>query len=1679
MRGENTNCQVELLDGNGAPSEHGAHPLLGAGDVTQLTDAAPPVVVSCGSGQKVGALLPVDNRLMTFSFVCSGTVSGTMAAQAIYPADGGDVLIAAVPVQPKSVTTMLSLFPSVGTLEPLFQMTSDAAAARNYSLTVPPGTAGMAFSFSLEDEMSSAQLDDDGGTNGTGSGTGQLRAGSLDVYLSYGPNRATILVTAEDGVTTDRIHVTIYRRLVVTCSPMVVGCVHSDAGNDCEPLSCTVLNGSVLQTPGLAEPFGASHIVALGVAGVGRGGGPPASRAIQPVTGVRQSAAPSTQVGRDVVFDVDAISLGMVEVGVTYDLARGPTARVDVEVVCEAGHARPADYLRQPELPCEPCPAGYKNEVRGGLTCTPCAGATYDGDGAVVAGGWGSYQPSTGQVSCLACPENSVANRAQGSDTCVARPGYWGARLGDDADATTAGAGSDADADAVTTAAAAAAASTANTSAALAGLEFLRCAPEDICLGNNTCDVGYYDMLCARCVERYYRDGGNRCQECPEDGMRRILIMVGVLVGVVVVVSRVGVTAIVYIKKDVKGVMPALMFVQVVSLLSTFSFEWPPEVHGFLSFFSVFKFNLSVAQPECVSDLMKSPLAKYALLQLLPFVMLGLILVVGAYHALHARFVKACGGRWRAAMPRGVHWADVVSLRAVFCGLDCSWGDGGGKGGGGQPCTGLGALCESRPEVAAELFELWDILNTQLHTDKYEEALPEGYKVTLYTKMAQTLGAGVLPAEELSALLQRINPLRRRCRHHVSRATERMAQRFQRALYNSATHEVRLHKTLVKQAHNSRLHREETEMRAKLSLDSHAAMEDLTTKLEQQKKRNSVAAATATAEPSPLSGGGDGGTKRASSRKLTRMGTQALKKDTAYHLQQASRAVESQRSEVTRARDAAKEHFDDMLRITTRGAAPGSGSATREGAAAAVNAAPRRQSVEAAVADDDFHRGLPMVFSQSELLQQIGQLTLYYAETATAAQKAALGEAGGARARKPWFFATWGASCYHWGTASRSHAELVSFSCSMVSLFVMVLLIMYIPLAESTLQPFSCRKGEDRVWRMTSPSASDVVCSWDDPTWRAMVRISYAGISTWIVGMPAFLAATLWVGYRLAHGHDTLCFRASEYGGMNDIKFEQTMGPLYVGYHMHACLWEIWLMLWKLGFVMAAGFLQVYPDLQLCVTIMLITSALGMHLSFMPFVSRLEHRLELAGRVLHALIVMAGAVFMSDSLAADADATAQDKKTREAFLISFVIVIVMFGVVLNAGSLFWNIALVFGNLSGDFCERHLPALPRFASRCARCLTTDIVRPFARAREKPSAERLALLPRAMRQIHRVFGAEYAEAIKPWVQKGEKAHIQRCLTALNALEAYHDNASYSVSPAVDGARLAIFLAGAPRQQREALVLTFVEQHNWLMRAQKLRAVETYSRKLRAEVGGADHPAARFKGKVAEFKDVVNRLNFSMAVNRAVSKSSSAAAERQPKLGTAGGAFANLVAARRASLTNNGRCDEASRGVPTRTAVEGGVPPAVAEGDEEGGERDDAAPEQHRPPPKSGGRPDGIVPRQFTRSALHAAKNARDGRDTTASIEEEPARAPGAAAPADAVDLASSMARLAEVQSRQVELREEMAHGPPASANGKEQEPGLRFEIDDDAANDAALLQALGDRSGSPAVALTTEEIELLSA
>ena len=64
--------------------------------------------------------------------------------------------------------------------------------------------------------------------------------------------------------------------------------------------------------------------------------------------------------------------------------------------------------------------------------------------------------------------------------------------------------------------------------------------------------------------------------------------------------------------------------------------------------------------------------------------------------------------------------------------------------------------------------------------------------------------------------------------------------------------------------------------------------------------------------------------------------------------------------------------------------------------------------------------------------------------------------------------------------------------------------------------------------------------------------------------------------------------------------FEQMLGPLYSGFHRHACLWEIWLMTRKLLLVCAFTFLFTFPDLQLAVTIIVLTTSMGLHLAYTP-----------------------------------------------------------------------------------------------------------------------------------------------------------------------------------------------------------------------------------------------------------------------------------------------------------------------------------------------------------------------------------------------------------------------------------------------------------------------------------------------
>ena len=83
-------------------------------------------------------------------------------------------------------------------------------------------------------------------------------------------------------------------------------------------------------------------------------------------------------------------------------------------------------------------------------------------------------------------------------------------------------------------------------------------------------------------------------------------MLIGFGAGVLVVgyiVGKVGLHALAYAKKDLKGGVSFVTFIQIVSLLGQFKFEWPEGLKAFFGWFSVFKLNVAVARPECTTSL--------------------------------------------------------------------------------------------------------------------------------------------------------------------------------------------------------------------------------------------------------------------------------------------------------------------------------------------------------------------------------------------------------------------------------------------------------------------------------------------------------------------------------------------------------------------------------------------------------------------------------------------------------------------------------------------------------------------------------------------------------------------------------------------------------------------------------------------------------------------------------------------------------------------------------------------------------------------------------------------------------------------------------------------------------------------------------------------------------------------
>ena len=235
------------------------------------------------------------------------------------------------------------------------------------------------------------------------------------------------------------------------------------------------------------------------------------------------------------------------------------------------------------------------------------------------------------------------------------------------------------------------------------GVAYIKCV-DNVCTGNNTCQYANTGTLCAECGPQvkpfFYRDTAQKCQECDDDNTQTVIMAVIALVVLLIVIRiavKVGLDSLAYLKKDLKGMVSTVTFVQIISLLGNFQFSWPQEIKDFLALFSIFKLNINVAHTECLSELFRTPVPKYTpprspaeraswrpasrplpaarapcryLISLaMPVVFAIALGLVVLWAHLHARLVKANSGALRRCFPRTFLHAAQAQLKLIISDL--------------------------------------------------------------------------------------------------------------------------------------------------------------------------------------------------------------------------------------------------------------------------------------------------------------------------------------------------------------------------------------------------------------------------------------------------------------------------------------------------------------------------------------------------------------------------------------------------------------------------------------------------------------------------------------------------------------------------------------------------------------------------------------------------------------------------------------------------------------------------------------------------------------------------------------------------------------------------------------------------------------------------------------------------
>ncbi|KAJ3433975.1 insulin-like growth factor binding proteinn-terminal [Anaeramoeba flamelloides] len=157
-------------------------------------------------------------------------------------------------------------------------------------------------------------------------------------------------------------------------------------------------------------------------------------------------------------------------------------------------------------------------------------------------------------------------------------------------------------------------------------------------------ELGYSGIQCSECLRGFYQFE-SQCVQCPNNNVSRLIFFFVIFLFSIIlllVIAKKG--------KNYFGSFSIFInFFQVIAILPKLEFNWPIKLVNFFQFFSLLNFNIDFLALECTINL--SYTEKWFIIMLMPFILIGILLLIYFFLFVHSYFVKFVAPRLLNTFP--------------------------------------------------------------------------------------------------------------------------------------------------------------------------------------------------------------------------------------------------------------------------------------------------------------------------------------------------------------------------------------------------------------------------------------------------------------------------------------------------------------------------------------------------------------------------------------------------------------------------------------------------------------------------------------------------------------------------------------------------------------------------------------------------------------------------------------------------------------------------------------------------------------------------------------------------------------------------------------------------------------------------------------------------------------------